>query len=83
MSFFKNESGVLFESVTDDGICFACMLEITDDQPIVAYDGAISTQKGSGRSLILHIECANIMAQRLIIDSWSNRDKSLKNPFKK
>ncbi len=70
MSYFKDraaaEAGVHFTSVDN---CFTCGLKI--EGPTVRYDG--HNTSGKSISIFLHRDCAFVMAQRLIVDTWPNR----------
>ncbi|MFS8372670.1 hypothetical protein EIQ27_04945 [Xanthomonas campestris pv. armoraciae] len=70
MSYFKDrafaEQGPSFSPIS---ACFACGDEIVG--PIVRHDGYDAG--GRGVSLYMHRDCAFVMAQRLVVDSWPNR----------
>jgi len=70
MSYFKDrqaaESG--FSHSTVDS-CFTCGKKI--EGPNVRHDGY--EPGGRSVSIYLHRDCAFVMAQRLIVDTWPNR----------
>jgi hypothetical protein len=70
MTYFRDraaaEAGMRFSPVDN---CFTCGDKI--EGPTVRHDG--HDANGKAISIFLHRDCAFVMAQRLIIDTWPNR----------
>lgn len=70
MTYFSDTAAAAAQPIYNSPeCCFSCSRELAG--PTVRYDGFLSD--GAGLSVFMHRDCAFVMAQRLIVDTWPNR----------